>query len=277
MENHIITILKVPVSQYSNEFLAIGLFASDGKESFFRVSNHKLKVLKRLISDDSYYLMDSKVKMIKKDFDLNTGEGKIHFDLNHTLFSDSHLAYLSKYANNVLQFEKPQSIDLPLNDEVFDQIFSRYVSEKSNTKKPVVTRFKTTILHTLKPQIEDRVTWDAVIDKDRVQGLIFPKITFDFAGLNSGLVLGQAQDFSKEYKDVRDELATLYSVVGLDHDISQIFLVGKEPDKSQGYNHQLWSEFRVLKGITYIESESNLGEVVDFVRSHDVVPLPELP
>lgn len=115
-----------------------------------------------------------------------------------------------------------------------------------------------------------------LIDKDRVQGLIFPKITFDFAGLNSGLVLGQAQDFSKGYKEVRDELATLYSVVGIEQGISQIFLLGKEPDKSLDYNHQLWSEFRELKGIKYIESDTNLDEVVDFVREHDVVPLSEM-
>ena len=273
MENHFITILKVPVSQYSNEFLTVGLFASDGAQSFFRVSKRKLSVLKKLISDDSYYLLESKVKMVQKEFDLNTEDKQIHFDLNHTLFSESHLTYLSKYANNILRFEKPQTIDLPLNEEVFDKLFSRYVSENVDIKKAVATRFKTSIIHTLKPQIEDRVTWDAVVDKDRVKGLIFPKITFDFAGLNSGLVLGQVQDFSKEYADVRDELATLYSVVGKG-DISQIFLMGKEPVKRQELNHQLWSEFRDLKGITYIESESNLSEVVDFVLKHDVVPLP---
>src|SRR5690606_26199732 len=109
------------------------------------------------------------------------------------------LTYLSKYANNILQFEKPQTIDLPLNEAVFGKLFRRYVSEYADAKREIVTRFKTSVIHKLKPQIENRVTWDAVIDKDRVHGLLFPKITFDFAGLNSGLVLGQAQDFSKEY------------------------------------------------------------------------------
>lgn len=276
MENHFITILKAPVSQYSKEFLAIGLFASDGCEAFFEVSDHKLRVLKKLISEDSFYLLESKMKMIKMDFDISIRAEEIPFDLGHTLWSNTHLEYLSKYANNVLQFEKPRTIDLPLNAEVFDRLFERYVSAVPNTKRPRKIGFKNAYRQKLKPRIEDRVTWDAVIDKNRVRDLIFPKVTFDFAGINGGLVIGHGQDFSKAYKDVRDELATFYSVVGLDKDISQIFLVGKEPEKSLHYNHQLWQEFHVLKGIKYIESDKDLDEIVEFVHSHNVAPLPEI-
>ena len=71
MENHFITILKAPVSQYSKEFLSVGLFASDGCEAFFEVSDHKLRILKKLISEDSFHLVEAKMKMIQKDFDIS--------------------------------------------------------------------------------------------------------------------------------------------------------------------------------------------------------------
>lgn len=276
MENHFITILKVPVSSYSKEFLALGLFASDGRDAFFKVSRHKMGILKNLLSEDSFHLLESKMKMMKRDFKNSIETDSISFDTSHTLWSQNHLEYLSKYSNNVLQFDKPQAIDLALNEDVFDRLFERYVSAHAPTKREHKTRFKTVLRNKLKPQIDDRVTWDAVIDKNRVHNLIFPKITFDFAGVNGGLVIGHGQDFSKKYVDVRDELATLYSMVGLNGDISQIFLVGKEPKKSLNDNHQLWQEFRSLKGIKYIEVDRTLDEIVEFVHAHDVTPLPEV-
>lgn len=275
MESHFITILKVPVSQHANEYLTVGLFASNEREMFFRVSKFKLQVLKKLISKDGYALLASKLKMIESDYRSNIKDAEFGFDPGHTLFNQSHLVYLSKYANNILQFDKPTEICLPLNHEVFDLLFEKYVSSRESEKVKRSIPFRESVRRTLKPKIKDKVTWDAVIDRHSIKDLMFPKITFDFAGLNSGLVLGHSQDFSKEYSQVRDELATLFSVTRVEKGVSKIFLLGKEPDKSLIYNHQLWKEFSKLKEVSYIDGETDLDRIVEFVQTHDVMPLTE--
>ncbi len=275
MESHFITILKVPVSQHANEYLTVGLFASNEREMIFRVSKFKLGILKKVISRDGYMLLESKLKMIEHDYKSNTKNSEFGFDPSHTLFNQSHLVYLSKYANNILQFDKPTEIGLPLTQEVFDLLFEKYVSCRDGEKEKRSISFRESVRRSLKPKIDGKVTWDAVIDRHNIKELIFPKVTFDFAGLNSGLVLGHSQDFSKDYSQVRNELATLFAVASIEKGVSKIFLLGKEPDKSLAYNHQLWEEFSKLKGVSYIDGETDLDRIAEFVQTHDVVPLTE--
>jgi hypothetical protein len=152
-------------------------------------------------------------------------------------------------------------------------LYARYVTEiadKPHNKK--TESVKSWVKSRLKPKIDERVTWDVLIDHQHLDSLIFPQIKFDFAGINGKLVVGQTLDFEKEYKTVRNELATLYTFSRNEKDVSKTFVIGKEPDKSFALNHELWTQFRTLKSVTLVDGKSELEKIPAYLDEKGVRP-----
>jgi hypothetical protein len=272
MDSLLTVSLKVPISYQAGEELAVGLLVShDGKVNL-RISDFKLSIAKKLIPAEAYTLLTEKLEMIKREFDNLSNQNLIGFDPSHSLLSDQYLKYLSKYSNNALRFDIDE-VKLAYSEKVFDLLFARYVTEigdKPHIKKTVSV--KSWVKSKLKPKINERVTWDVVIDHGHLDSLIFPEIKFDFAGKNGKLVVGQALDFEKEYKVVRNELATLYTFSQNKKDVSKTYVIGKEPKKSTALNHELWTQFRALKSVTMVNGSSELGQIHDYLEEKGVRP-----
>lgn len=265
--------LKVPVSYQAGEELAVGLIMIHQGKIYYRESAFKLSIAKKLIPDPSYVLLIDKLKMIRSEFARVNKNSEIRFDTSHTLLSKEHLSYLSKYSNNALRFDF-EEVDLPYEDGVFELLFSRFVSdrdEKTSKKKSV--SIKKWLRSELKPQIDQRVSWDVILDSHHYENLIFPEIKFDFAGKNGKLVVGQALDFHKNYKTIRGDLATLYTFSQTKDIVNKTFVIGREPDKKNELVHDLWSQFRREKSITVINGEDELEQIPEYLDKKGIQPL----
>lgn len=264
--------LKVPISYQAGEELAIGLIILHDGRAELRVSDFKLSIAKKLITPESYTLLTEKLRMIEKEFVSLSRSEEIDFDSSHSLLTENYLMYLSRYSNNTLRFDVDQ-LELEYSDDVFDLLFARYVTEvsdKQRVKKEI--NIKTWVKNQLKSKIENRVSWDVVLDSQHLPKLIFPEIRFDFAGMNGKLVVGQALDFSKEYKLVRNELASIYAFSQNKSGVNKTYVIGLEPQKSAELNHALWQQFREVPTITMVNGKSELEQIPDYLDKEEVRP-----
>lgn len=254
----------------------MGLLVSHHGKVNLRISDFKLSIARKLIPAESYTLLSEKLKMIRREFDsLSNGE-KIDFDPSHSLLSEQYLKYLSKYSNNALRFDI-EEVKLSYSEKVFDLLFARYVTEVAD-RAPLIKpeNIKYSVRKKLKPKINERVSWDVVIDHEHLNGLIFPEVKVDFAGKNGKLVVGQTLDFEKEYRVVRNELATIFTFAQNQKHVSRTFVIGREPKKSITLNHGLWSQFRALDKVTMVNETSELNQIPEYLEKKGVRPFFEI-
>jgi len=124
----IYSILYLTLNASLNERVSIGIVMADNNRFKFRGSLHKLKLLKDILSKDSYNLTSSYLKSLETDFSQKDNT-HVLFDNNHLPIwaTENSLDYLSRYANNIIQFSSPTIIDIPFNNENFIRLFEKYV------------------------------------------------------------------------------------------------------------------------------------------------------
>ena len=95
-----------------NERLSVGvILVGDGKPAF-RFSERKLRAVKELFSPKQYEFFDRMVRGLDASGSVDTIEG---------------INYLTRYSNNMMSLSPLEEIDLPLNDETANWVFTQYI------------------------------------------------------------------------------------------------------------------------------------------------------
>lgn len=269
------SILYCTIRPNLDERVSIGLFVGNESGCKFRFSEQKLKVIKDLFSESAYSMIKISLKSLLKlsaecehDF-LNTYSGA-------STLKEQYFSYLSRYANNLVTYSEPQSIDIDLNQAVFDKLFEKFIYQL-----PVVNDAELKPIEKVKKRlvtsIAGRVNFDADIDKTIVPGLVVPAKVW-FIGKNEVQVTGEAKDFTSQRPDlIQQQLnAHLFLIEKIKETEAgkngHFFLIGDEPPNSFAENHKLWDAIRKTNILDVVPTDE-IERVEEYMRQHDVAPL----
>ncbi len=255
------------------ERLSVALFIGDGNQFLYRYSPNKVEVLSKLLPKEAHQLLKANLKAMS-EFVENRNANAILQNTPARLLSESYFQYLSKYSNNLISFSEPQPIDVELNEESFDLLFSKFVNDSDKKIAPHEKELVLRVRKKVDPQIKQHVNLDIELNTAHISTLEVPTPVW-FIGQNEVKVTGETIDFDKQYHSVRNDLhGYMYLIDRMEHaghKYAQHFLVGKEPDKANEQNHKLWSEIRKSKELVFT-NESETDSISDYIQEHGVTP-----
>jgi len=128
MKSHY-SILSAVVRPEIQEKISIGLLLVSADEVFFQFSKTKLSAARTLIDSSLYKYLNETIRQIDASV-LNENSTKstsfAGADKN-IQFSQSYLAYMNNYSNNLINFSAPVEIELPGNENLFNFLFNKYI------------------------------------------------------------------------------------------------------------------------------------------------------
>lgn len=99
-----------------NEQLSVGVILVGDEKPKFRYSERKLRAVKELFSPKQYEFFDRMVRGLESSGAIDSIEG---------------INYLIRYSNNMMALSPLQDIDLPLNEETSDWVFTQYIDRSA--------------------------------------------------------------------------------------------------------------------------------------------------
>ena len=276
--NTFYTILSAVIRPEIDEKLSLGLMLINDRNVSFYVSEKKLSVVKKLVSNNYFKGIKQSIKFIESSFiktQNNIKETTIYFESNNTdkldVFNYKYIDYLSDYNNNVLSFSKPIPIKLDYSESLFKKLFYKYIDEYSFLDietKPLsqIKKFKNSFY----PKVEKYFNIEQEINSLNYKGLIMP-IKLDLMGKNEIEVFANTIDMSKNKQIIELGLADLLHISRAIPKAKQ-FIISSEPNKSNEINHRIWKNIRDVKEFEYVDiSESE--KIKEYAVKHGVVPL----
>ncbi len=115
------SIIYINTNMSIGERLSIGLLFRYEENLRFKYSEHKLWIVKSLLDESAFSLVESYLKNLQKEIK----ETK-NTELNN-LLSEDYLDYLSRYANNILSFSAPKPLSIENTDNFFERLYSKYI------------------------------------------------------------------------------------------------------------------------------------------------------
>ena len=118
-----ISILSFQTSSCSGENLAGGLLAVSNEKIWFKTSDFKLDIAKQLCGKDYENMLKQIIKLIQNHIDNPSKESA-------ALFSVDYITYLNRYSQGILQFGAPKPVGLPIDDDMFNELFKQFIGER---------------------------------------------------------------------------------------------------------------------------------------------------
>lgn len=266
-----ISIVSIATKALTHEKFGIGLLCITSDRSFFRYSVEKWRIISKLLPKEARSLAMSSLKSIEAQLTENPFQLKGD---NHS-FSESYLEYLSRYNNNLIQFSKPEYIDLDVNEILFRSLFRKYIysDEKFTEHRAevnVLDTFKTVFLN----RAEIYANIDYTVTNSIIKDLISP-VKVDLFGKNGAYVTGQTINFSKNkaylLNDINAYIHLALSTEMADEN-AKCFILGEEPDKSLPENHKIWENARRSKNVEFVPIDES-EKVIDYLEKKGVSPV----
>lgn len=270
----LLSIIYLQTNTISGEKIAVGLLAISEGEVFFKVSEHKLKLVSKLSNADvlkhaeiSFALINNKVTETNK-------ENKSHALLkNDSLFTKEYISYLNKYSKGLIQFDKPKSYAGEIDKKIFKALFQQFVGaweEKPQIEKKQV-QFTTAIKKQLnKPVFTEKVDIDYTLNPAKIQGLLKPQ-DITLISKNGNILAAQAIDFTNSEEVITKHTYELEVIIGClqktgQQNISKkhqgsYYMLFNKPAKGSS-QEKLLNEIKKTKaGIMHIEEAGYLEEL----------------
>jgi hypothetical protein len=272
------SILSVHIRPEIQEKISIGfLLVGEGKV-FFNFSRNKLLAAKGLLPDTSFRLLKDSLKNIETTAAIESNKDNAQLLLNDSLkkntFSVSYIDYLSRYNNNVLSFSTPKKIDIQASEEIYDQLFNKFIDDSETvtaiSKTNNVDRFKANN----KVQLVKHFNVDREFTSIEIPKLIAP-VKVDLLGKNEIPVYVQAVDLDKMVYHIEYELAQLAFLnlaFNEEEKPAKGFVLSREPDKKEFKQHNIWKQLRSSKQFEYIDL-SEPEKILEYAKKHGVQPL----
>lgn len=269
--NSFYSILHVPIRPAGQEYLNIGLLFIGERESYFRFSNRKLELVKKLIPENSHSLLRSYLIGLAEN--IKTGE-----EASRKFRESDFVNYLSNYNNNLITFSKPTPIDLEVSEKTFQLLFEKFIFSFEERNEDVVEPKSPSIQKILKsnlyPRIKQRVNVDPVLTSKEVPTLLVPSVKVNFIGQNGSPVAGQGVDFEKSSEQITDSISRFISLIKAfeqDNKHGHYYIVGKEPDKTFKEQHDNWLHIKQSGLIEFVDINET-EKISDYIEQHNVRP-----
>jgi hypothetical protein len=260
--NTFYTIISAVTNPNINEKISVGLILSDGNETYYDFSSFKLNSLTNLMSSQWLSFLRKYLKNIK--YQLN--DNKIDVTIDKKYYD-----YLSAYNNNIVSFSEPRFIDLDVNRENFNKLFSLYISNQENQHKAKLSKVQET-KNTFIPKVKKHFSIDNEINANYDKQIKIP-LKIDLIGKNDTIVLSKFFDLERKSNFVKSDFYDLNVLSKVFDTKTKKFLVTAEPDKKNyPEHHSLWSELRSFDNYTYVDV-SEIEIIKDYAQSHGVEPL----
>lgn len=182
----------------SNERIAIGLlFVSDGVP-YFRYSERKLGIAKRLVENDSFSSILKILHSIKDHIEEFTLNKELNF-LEGSPFSLEYTSYLNTYHNNLLTYSDPNKSIGEYSKKDFNDLYRIYIddiylAELNSDKFDYSKNFKRRIKSS---PIKDKVDTFFELRPKEVKS-IYSTHKVTYIGVNGRLITGNGLDLNKD-------------------------------------------------------------------------------
>ncbi len=272
------SILSVVIRPEIDEKLSVGLLLVNDKQVSFFVSENKLTVVKKLVSQNIFKGIKNSIKFIEKSFmlkqkSLSNPQQVLELSIKDKsdVYNYRYIDYLSQYNNNVITFSKPININFEYSNELFQKLFQKFIDKtafdiKIEKTYSSVERFKSAFY----PKVKKYFNVEQEIDSLMYPKLIMP-VKMDLMGKNEIEVFAQSIDMSKNLRSIENGIADLL-LINRALPLAKQFIISSEPDKSYEVNHRVWNNVRHLSEFEYIDlKESEI--ISEYAKKHGVVPL----
>lgn len=278
--NTFYTILYATINPLIQEQLAIGLLLSGEKNIFFKYSNEKLKNINPLIPKHAKSLLKDSLKNIEHSVkQLQSETGKIPpslpFDQTQPrIFMMQFIEYLSRYNHNLLTFSKPVGIDIPMNNNLFNQLYRKYIGIEKKPQETQKNDIKQELRNILYPKIQKNVNIERKITHTDIDTLIIP-VDVSFIGKNGYPVVGKSIDFQIPKYNLESDIGHYISLIKAfdeQYNNGKFFMIGQEPSKSDHkVQHNLWTQIRDLKYIDFVQLQE-IDTISGYIHKNQVQP-----
>ena len=213
--NAFYSILSINITPETGEKIAVGLLLSNGKESLFRHSGQKVKILSSLLPQDQISFINKYLKSInkviteigKKENELLAFEG---LEINHFV-NEYYLDYLSNYNQNVITFSKPNRIDVQVEKSVFEKLYKNlitsYLTEKEPQKKHNISLIRDRFI----PTVTEYFSIDKELSPNDYDDLKFP-VQIDLFGKNEKPVIAKFLDLERNISFVKSVAKLVFDI-----------------------------------------------------------------
>jgi hypothetical protein len=270
------SILYAVIRPETDEKIAIGLILSDGNNSLFEHSKHKLSAIRSLLEAAEYKFIQNYISSIKRtvaDSLKNLNQQSIFefIDARHPIINESYFQYLSIYSSNLVWFSKPLQIDVTINQDVFDKLFNKLVDHDfSKIAESMDLRGVRGVKQSFIPAVFEYFSCEKEVTNEDFSGLITP-VTIDLIGKNERMIFAQFVDMERTVREIKFGYYDLKQLKDTEHD-SEGFLVSSEPDKMRYIKqHQIWENIRNSKQFNYLDI-NEVEKIKEYAVVHHVVP-----
>lgn len=267
-----------------DERLSVALLVSADNRLIFHHAPEKVEALRMLMPAEAYSLVRTLIKNLD-EYIANPDPVNQHFkyrtvteSFERRFLDKSYISYLATYSNNLLTFSEPKSINLPVSDNLFIQLFQKYVHQDWGQvkKHPARSRVAERVRRELYPKVKGKVNLDATITAQFVPGLVAPT-KVNMAGRNEVNMVGQVIDFEKKQPysleaDINRIVALARAFESNGEMNGKYFIIGKEPGLTLPFQRELWQNVRHQRTFEFVPDTET--EIIDqYIETHHVQPL----
>jgi hypothetical protein len=273
------SIIYSPLNVVGHERInyALLMLNSDG-EVFYEFSSEKLKLARKLYSNESFKLLTGQLESLRSKL------AKESAQLSHAkAFNSEYLDYLSRYSNNLIAFTKPMPIEIDFNQKNFNSLFERIIYKDNRAFKPdVITVAKgiALIKKDFSPKVKSRVNIDVELKAEQYDYILF-NTHIDMIGRNDKPVLNQFIEFendtpAKIEKNINSYLSLIKPFEMHDGKEGKYFMVGDEPSKTKTQHHLIWEHLMdsnlLKRDLLELVPAKEIDSIELYLNEHDVKP-----
>ncbi|HEX5003048.1 MAG TPA: hypothetical protein VFW78_11185, partial [Bacteroidia bacterium] len=257
-----------------DERISIALILINDNNVFFKYSPEKIKILKDLLPLNSYNLIKNSIQNIDRYF-LHKQSNEVLANYSERMLDMNYFEYLSRYANNLLVFSKPQKIEIRSTLENINILFEKFIFKLGSIEKLVELDFIKDVKRTINPILKDNVNFNVKVDKSIIKSLDIPT-SVSFIGQNGHKVIGEVVDFNKEINHLENKLRSVLYVrenMLQEDPYSSAYIIYKAPLIKNSENNEI---YKSLKNNSQLKLDfktiDEINKVKTFLDKNNVKP-----
>jgi hypothetical protein len=243
----------------SGENIALGLLVISESGSWFRISERKLELAKR-IYPDSGKLVDFSITQFQKVFHEDLQISSQQKLVNHQFLSQEYIKRLSVYNNGLLQFTAPQAFDMVFQEADFNNFFLKFIGteQKNNSKVKKRSQLKSLVQKNFYQPLQGKIDVDYTLKRGQLPSLYFD-FHFDGVGVNGGMYAVKSIDLNAQSSiaHVKNEISGFESVIERLNQFAEKKKLKEDP--------QYFLVFEEYKG-----SSASLSELSDMLKQNNM-------
>lgn len=262
------TILKLSPNAATQDSVALGIIYFDGLNIKHYLSERKLKVAKRLISDkniDFDFVLHQVFDNLKNE-DHNKNEAKLFSDFND-FTNTSFYSYLNRYANGLIQFSEPKHLLVDDSNDYFDKLvyalFHETITDEVKTIDDSSKKLATIIREKLLNKVENKIHVNYKFNPKQFPSIYF-NYEMDCIGLNGSLIGAKSLQFNKTFETLDKNIAHYFILLSsLSNQYNKslkdnnFYLISEEPEVIDSREHKLWESVKKNELISVIHPEES--------------------